>query len=217
MTLTPPPDLSLADHVAGQLREAIVSGRYQAGERLVERKLAGELGVSHIPIREALARLVDEGLVERLPRRGARVAALSERDVEELISLRTLLEQFVAERAQARLTAEREAALRKVVKRMQQAAKKGDVATLFLLDDEFHRLLWTYAEHGMLLEVVTQLRRRINAFLRAATAALTPAELAEHAASHGTLVDALASGKPAAARAAMAEHIAIAGARIDAG
>src|ERR1700678_3426683 len=68
---------NLADKVADELRTAIQRGRYAPGTRLVERRLASELGVSHVPIREALARLADEGLVERLPRRGSRVAGLS--------------------------------------------------------------------------------------------------------------------------------------------
>ena len=73
----PLPDQSLADAVVDRLRAAISSGMYKPGERLVERRLAHEFGISHIPLREALARLTEEGLVVRLPRRGARVASLT--------------------------------------------------------------------------------------------------------------------------------------------
>lgn len=94
MPLDPLPADNLADQVVGRVRDAIYEGRYPPGARLVERTLAAELGVSHIPIREALARLTDEGLIERTPRRGARVATLTPRELEELSSLRIVLEQI---------------------------------------------------------------------------------------------------------------------------
>ncbi len=90
----PLPDHGLADAVADRLRADIQSGIYAPGDRLVERRLADRLGVSHIPLREALARLEEEGLVVRPPRRGARVASLSPRMLEEVSSLRVVLEQF---------------------------------------------------------------------------------------------------------------------------
>ncbi len=100
MKLQPLADDSLTDRVAGRIRDAIHEGRYPPGARLVERTLAAELGVSHIPVREALVRLTDQGLVERAPRRGARVATLTPRELEELSSLRIVLERFVVTRVQ---------------------------------------------------------------------------------------------------------------------
>ena len=94
--------VSVAGRVADQLRDLIRDGAYAPGARLVERSIARELGTSHIPVREALARLAEEGLVVRLPRRGARVAELSPRMLEEISSVRVVLEQFVcAARARA--------------------------------------------------------------------------------------------------------------------
>ena len=78
--------------MADQLRDLIRDGAYAPGERLVERSIARELGTSHIPVREALARLAEEGLVVRLPRRGARVAELSPRMLEEISSVRVVLD-----------------------------------------------------------------------------------------------------------------------------
>lgn len=201
------PDQNISDRVADELRVAIHTGRLAPGTRLVERKLAAELGVSHIPIREALARLSDEGLVERLPRRGSRVAALSARDLSEISTVRVLLEQEVAVRVQARMSARDEAGLRRIVASMERAAARGDSARLFDLDLRFHDRLGQLSDHLLLIELVTQLRGRINGFLRAANAALDPRALAEHAATHGTLLDAIAGGDPDAARRAVAEHI----------
>ena len=100
-TLDPISAPGLADTIAERLRTAIQTGVYPPGTRLPERPMAAELGVSHIPVREALARLAEEGLVDREPRRGARVAALTARQLDEISSLRIVLEQFVARRVQA--------------------------------------------------------------------------------------------------------------------
>ena len=158
---------------------------------------------------------MDEGLVEHLPRRGARVAGLSAKRLEELSSMRILLEQFVVVRVQERLTPEAEAELRKLVEAMAEAAARGNVQRVFDVDQRFHERLWAMADHGMLSELVSQLRGRISAFLRATTAALEDEQLAQHVAAHRELVDAIASGDPAVARQAMARHIQVAAARLE--
>jgi len=208
------PAKSLADQVADQLRTAIQQGRYAPGTRLVERRLAGELGVSHIPVREALARLVEEGLVQHLPRRGARVAALGARDLEEVSSVRTVLEELVAVRAQERMTPPLARELRQLVERMRTAAERGDVRRVFELDQLLHARLWEAADHRLLNDIAAQLRGRIDMFLRTATAALEADQLVEHAAAHGVLIDAITRGSANKARAAMRDHIATAANRL---
>ena len=205
---------NISDRIADELREAISTGDLEPGERLVERKLAERLGVSHIPVREALAKLAEEGLVERTPRRGARVAALTDDELGEISSLRIVLEQFVVVRAQERWTPKAEKTLRGIVDSMVAAATRGDVEQMFALDRRFHETLWELAEHQVLLGVASQLRSRINGFLRAANSALENDGLIAHAASHTEIVDALASGSPDAARESMARHIEIAADRI---
>ncbi len=125
MALKSVPDQNVADRVTVELREAIFSGDLAPGERLVERKLAERLGTSHIPVREALTRLTQEGLVERLPHRGARVAALTSRDLEEISSLRTLLEQFAVVRVQDAWDPAKEAKLRKTVQQMVRRRRRA--------------------------------------------------------------------------------------------
>ena len=88
----------------------------------MERTIASQLGVSHIPVREALARLADEGLVQRIPRRGAWVAGLTPVGLAEISSLHIVLEGFVVRRAQERLTPAAEARLRSIAARMPDAA-----------------------------------------------------------------------------------------------
>jgi DNA-binding GntR family transcriptional regulator len=199
--------LSVAGRVADRLRELIRDGTYGPGARLVERSLASELGTSHIPVREALARLAEEGLVVRLPRRGARVAVLSPRMLEEISSVRVVLEQFVCRRVLERWTPSAQAQLSRLARRMTSAAERGSTKTVCELDVRFHETLWQLADHALLLEVAAGLRGRIESFLRAANAALAPEELRQHALSHVELVELLASRDEAAVAAAMRRHI----------
>ena len=155
-------DQNIAEKVADELREAIQSGQLEPGERLVERKLAERLGVSHIPVREALAKLTEERLVERWPRRGARVAELDARELQEISSLRIVLEQFVCIRVQERWNETSEARLRKIVKAMVEAAEHGDSDLMFTLDRRFHELTWELSDNQLLMDMTAQLRRRLN-------------------------------------------------------
>ncbi len=213
--LEPPPDTkNLSQKVFEQLRAAILSGRLSPGTRLVEQRLADELDVSHIPVREALARLADEGLVDRNARRGSWVAQLTIEDLDEISSLRVLLEQFVAVRVQERWNAESERRLRAIVQEMRNAAGEGDVDRMRYADGIFHETLWELAEHRTLLELAARLRGRINSFVRAATLALSRDELEEHAATHDVLLDAIGSGVARKARHAMESHITTATKRV---
>ena len=213
--LEPLPEVkNLSQKVFERVREAILSGELAPGSRLVERRLAEDLDVSHIPVREALARLADEGLVDRNARRGSWVASLTVEELEEISSLRVVLEQFVAVRVQERWSIEAEEQLRAIVGAMQSAAALGDVEELRHQDRVFHETLWELAEHATLIELAARLRGRINSVLRAATLALSRDELEAHAASHGELLDAIASGVPRRARRAMEVHITTATKRV---
>ena len=210
----PRPDHSLADAVADRLRADIQSGVYAPGDRLVERRLAHLLGVSHIPLREALARLEEEGLVVRPPRRGARVASLSPRMLEEVSSLRVVLEQFAIQRLRGRFTPAARAELQAIVDAMIRAAEQHDLALVHELDQQFHEYLWRLSDHALLMEVAGQLRSRVSHFYRAAAAPLGPDGLRRHAETHQELLDLIASGDRRAAEKAMEKHIQAAAQRI---
>jgi DNA-binding GntR family transcriptional regulator len=217
-TNDPLPDQSLSDAVVDRLRAAIWSGVYAPGDRLVERRLAHEFGISHIPLREALARLTEEGLVERPPRRGARVASLTPRMLEEVSSLRVVLEQFVVRRLKDRFTPEAHNELQVIVDGMVEAAGQPDLVLMHELDQQFHQRLWELTDHALLVELAAQMRSRTSHFYRAAAASLGPDEVRRHADSHQQLLDVIASGDRRAAERAMKQHVEQAAQRIvDAG
>jgi DNA-binding GntR family transcriptional regulator len=208
------PDHGLADVVTDRLRAEIQGGVYAPGDRLVERRLVDRFGVSHIPLREALARLVEEGLVVRSPRRGARVASLSPRMLEEVSSLRVVLEQFAMRRIQGRFTSAAHDDLQEIVDGMILAAEQHDLTLVHRLDQEFHEYLWRLTDHVLLIDVVGQLRSRVSHFYRAAAAPLGPDGLHAHAETHQELLDVIASGHRRAAEKAMERHIQAAARRI---
>ena len=85
------------------VRDAIRSGRFAPGDRIIEREIADELGISSIAVRDAFARLAQEGWIERLPRRGVRVRPLDAETIDDITSVRALLEGEAASRAAARI------------------------------------------------------------------------------------------------------------------
>lgn len=197
----------LSDEAVTTLRKAIINGVLPPGTRLVERDIAEQLGISRIPVREAIQQLADEGLVVKEPRRGAYVQPYSEEELEEIYSLRIVLERFVIERVMANWSLEVKGKLQAIVQAMRQAAATGNKLQVFQLDTEFHETLWALADHQLLLEVVSGLRTRITRLLSRANATLSAEQVSTHVESHQALLDILASGDVEAAKARITSHI----------
>ncbi|NUQ90176.1 MAG: GntR family transcriptional regulator [Glycomyces artemisiae] len=196
---------ALAALVADRLRDMITRGELAPGERLKETELADALHVSRGPVREAIALLAAEGLVETQRYRGARVISLTARDIEEVYSLRLAIERLAMARAAARCGPEDLAALDDVLARMKDLpadAAPGDVAAL---DLEFHDLVYEAAAHARLDRTWAPIRSQVAVFLNARTDG-DYFRSTSHA-KHARLRDALASGDPAAAVAAIDDHI----------
>jgi DNA-binding GntR family transcriptional regulator len=212
--LRPVSERTLSDEAAERLRSAIRKGGLPPGTRLVERELAERLGVSRVPIREAIQKLVEEGLVKKIPHRGTFVYAPSREELEEIASLRVVLERFVVERVMAHWQPYHEAYLKEVTQAMRDAASQENHQRVFELDTEFHRVLWEIADHSLLLEVVSDLRSRLSRFLYEATIALPPSELEMHVAGHEDLLMFLKGGDVGIAKDNITEHILVAKDRI---
>lgn len=205
--LTPVEQRTLGDEAADRLRAAIRNGVLKPGARLIERDLAERLGMSRIPIREAIQRLVDEGLARKLPHRGAQVYIPTREEIEEISSLRVVLERFVAERVIQRWQPHYEGELRQIVQAMRQAAERQDLQEVYAQDYHFHLTLWQIARHSMMFEVLSTLRARISRFLYEANGALTMAELGMHIDGHDDLIAVLRSGNIAQAQDDFMHHV----------
>jgi DNA-binding GntR family transcriptional regulator len=150
------PTATLKSLVVDRLRDEIVSGKYKPGERLNESKLAREFKVSRIPVREALTKLHEQGLVMNHPRRGMFVNTLSEEDTQKINSVRIVLEAEALKLCRAKLTKERESHLDKLVVRMEQW-ERGSELDAAALDLEFHQAFWIYTDNNYLERILSSL------------------------------------------------------------
>lgn len=153
---------SLAAQVTGRLRRAILTRRFKPGDRLVEDRLSEELGVSRIPIREALRALAAEGLVEVQPRRGASVAEVSTEVAHDLVEVRATLEGLNARLASRHRNPAIVAELRAVLASGNRAAGTGDVDDLVRLNGEFHDKLAQAGGNTILWDIMRTLRERTS-------------------------------------------------------
>ncbi|KAB0643133.1 GntR family transcriptional regulator [Burkholderia latens] len=170
---------STADAVAASLRDMIVNGELQAGERLVERDLAERFGISRIPMREAIQRLEREGLLEIFRNRGAVVRMLSASDVNEIYDMRALLEGDAIYRSVKRLDDETLARAELVHRLLGESSvprRQGE------LNREFHALLYSCCGNERQLKAIAELRGQVERYerLQATLLADTPSFQVEH-------------------------------------
>jgi DNA-binding GntR family transcriptional regulator len=185
---------SVVEGVVVAVREAITEGRYRPGEHLVERRVAAELGVSTIAVREAFSQLAEEGLVERRPRRGTHVTAMSYAALRDITRVRIAIEELVVELAIENWSSEAREDVQSIVDKMVAAVRRRDSDELFDLDNQFHEKFWQIAASETLLELAANLRGRIRRFLLAADKSLRPDELEVMIAAHQSWLDAVDSG-----------------------
>ena len=136
--------LPLRDVVFNTLRKAILKGELKPGERLMEIALAERLGVSRTPVREAMRKLELEGLVVMIPRRGAQVANITEKDLNDVLEVRIALENLSIENACARMTEEQLAELWKAAKDFEATMAEGNLVKLAEADVAFHEVIYRY-------------------------------------------------------------------------
>ncbi len=151
--------LNLRDQITQRIRDAILDGTYKPGERLVETAIADQLGVSRAPVREAFSALEWEGLVVNVPRRGYSVIDFTDKDIDEIYSLRLLLEIGALRRAVERFTEQDLAGMQRVVDELDEAARqKTDPEKIVALDLSFHDLICRAADHSRLYSAWNSMR-----------------------------------------------------------
>lgn len=146
---------TLRNHIARALRQQILSGRYKPGDRLNESQIAREFNTSRIPVREALSHLQEQGLVMNLERRGMFVMQLSETEVQQINSLRIVLEAEAMKLARAHMTPAIAKQLEDLVDQMEHW--EGPLAEAAELDRRFHQLIWRTAGNPWLERMLDQL------------------------------------------------------------
>lgn len=152
---------SVAQLAYETIRRSIIQGRIKPGTRLVESSLAEQLGVSRMPVREALRQLSEQGYVSIVPRRGAVVTSLSEKDALELYDIRGALEQLAARLAAERRTAEDIARLEDILEQGKIEQANGNWAELSRLNSMFHEAVAATSRNQHLAQLMHAYRDKI--------------------------------------------------------
>ncbi|MBS7009815.1 GntR family transcriptional regulator [Anaerostipes sp.] len=197
--------LPLRDVVFNTLRQAIITGEFVPGERLMEIALANRLGVSRTPVREAIRKLELEGLVVMIPRKGAEVARITEKDLRDVLEVRSSLEELAAGLATDRLDDEAREKISAALENFREAITTGDNPKIADCDVEFHDAVFEATQNKRLIQIINNLREQIYRYR------LEYVKDTEYHAvllkEHEELVDAMFGGNKTAAQEIMKRHI----------
>ncbi|MCI7813020.1 MAG: GntR family transcriptional regulator [Lachnospiraceae bacterium] len=153
--------LPLRDVVFNTLRQAILTGELKPGERLMEIQLANRLGVSRTPVREAIRKLELEGLVVMIPRKGAVVAEITIKDLEDVLEVRGALEVLAVQNACANITEKQLQELKDAASEFKRALSGGDLVECVQADIKFHEIIYGATNNQRLLQLLNNLREQM--------------------------------------------------------
>ncbi|MCX8044609.1 MAG: GntR family transcriptional regulator [Desulfobacterota bacterium] len=153
---------SLRQKVFIAIEDAVLSGRYKPGECLVESKLATELGVSRTPVREALTQLEREGLVELVPNKGALVTGISPKDIQDIYTIRIMIEGLAARWAAEYIDEEELKELQDAIELEEFYTLKNDIEHLIQLDSRFHHIIYKASKSRPLLYMLKTFHQYIQ-------------------------------------------------------
>lgn len=174
--------LPLRDVVFNTLRQAILRGELKPGERLLEVQLAHKLGVSRTPLREAIRKLELEGLVVMIPRRGAVVAEITEKNLRDVLEVRSALEELAVSLACDKITKDQIGELKKAAIDFSITLQGGDVTETAQADVRFHDIIYEATDNRRLIQLLNNLREQMYRYRveYLKDVAVHPKLLAEH-------------------------------------
>jgi DNA-binding GntR family transcriptional regulator len=196
---------NLASDVADILRDTITNGELPPGTRLVEQDVSQQLGISRGPLREALRLLETEGLVNSYPGRGSFVAELSEKDIVEIYSLRTILEEMAIRLASRKSSSEDLMELEKILEDMFRAANEDNHVQVLNLDLHFHHKIWEMADHARLEEFLREIAVQAKMYIAVQTSMYD--DLPTGISDHKTILTHLKAGNEDAAVETIRLHL----------
>ncbi|MCL0032923.1 GntR family transcriptional regulator [Peptococcaceae bacterium] len=172
----------LREAVFEAVRDAIISGKFKPGERLMEVQLAEEMGVSRTPVREAIRKLELEGFVKIMPHKGAYVAKISIKDIIDVFEVRAVLEALAARLAAKQITEDELKQLKRAAMSIVDLADGHDIEEAVKVDTEFHDIIYKASRNEKLVQFITHLKEQMKRFRATSLALLgrTKMALEEH-------------------------------------
>jgi DNA-binding GntR family transcriptional regulator len=189
--------VTVPTQVAATLRKLILGGRLHPGERIVETRLARQLGVGQPTVREALIVLEHEGLVVRKPNCGCSVTKLSRKEINQVYRVRLELESLAAELAAESAGESDSGALIGALRRLRNAASSENIEEWHKCDLEFHETLWALSGNPFLMKALAQITVPFFAFAELVFLEDSPRDLMFQASLHEQIVSAIATGDKA--------------------
>lgn len=196
---------SLEERVFSTLEEAILTGEYKRGDALTEMSLCKRLGVSRTPVRSALHRLSEEGLIENIPNRGSVVVGVSDDDLADTYRIRMRLEGLASAMAAERMDEKTKERLSEIVELSEFYLAKGDVDKIKELDTEFHLIIYRASGNRTLSKILTELHRNISSYRRIALT--VPGRLNKSIKEHKGILSAILSSDAEMAEKLTSLHI----------
>ncbi len=196
---------SLEARVYGELQDAILSNVFRCGEALTENALSEKLGVSRTPVRGALSRLSEEGLVELVPNRGAVVIGITREDIVDIYRIRMRLEGLASAMAAEKITDAEKQALVESVELSEFYEKKHDTEHIKELDTAFHKTIFKASGSRTLERILTDLHRNTKAYRRISLG--IPGRIEQSTLEHREILDAILRGDAAEADKLTSLHV----------
>jgi len=196
---------SLSDRVYHDIKYLILSGELKGGDRIPEETLAEKFGVSRTPVREAVRRLDEFGLVRLKPRSYAEVIELSEAEADQVMSVRIELEALSIRLLATKATQKDVQALTEVAEKCYRALESGSVAETFEMDSFFHLEIAQRSGNGILADLIERLDAKVQ--LVRLMRCSTPETINQNIHVHDKIIEAIAANDSAKAEAIMREHI----------
>ena len=153
--------LPLREVVFHSLREAILTGQLQPGERLMEIQIAEKLGVSRTPVREAIRKLEIEGLAVMVPRKGAEVAKITKKQLRDVLEVRKAMEELAVQLACRRISKEAVKELEEAHLEVKKMAMDMNLTALVKADVRFHEIIYNAADNERLLQILNNLKQQM--------------------------------------------------------
>ncbi|MDP4153118.1 MAG: GntR family transcriptional regulator [Bacillota bacterium] len=196
---------SLRMQVFKEIEMAILNGTFSPGDSLTEIKLSEQLGVSRTPVRDALHQLELEGLVKNIPNKGAVVVGVSEKDIEDIYTIRMHIEGLAARWAAQNITDEEIGELREIVELQEFYVSREDPLQVWQLDGKFHELLYESSRSRPLKQTLSQFHHYIQKAREVSIKTANRAEIAVK--EHRDILTAIAEHDGERAEELTREHI----------
>ena len=197
--------LSLEERVFTTLEEEILTGKFSRGDSLGEKMLSDRLGVSRTPVRAALARLAEEGLIESVANKGSVVVGITKEDIVDIYHIRMRLEGLASLIAANKISSEDLTTLLESVELSEFYIKKNNTEKLKELDSEFHETIYKATGNKPLCKTLSELHRKIKTYRKLSLT--VPGRLEKSVAEHREIYEAIAAGNGELADSLTSLHI----------